>query len=302
MQSDPKLPVIIECFDIGGTNIRGVLIEDGKIKGSVYVEASIRNNPDALIKQIKYISNTIRAKETDLDVENIKVVSIGVPGPVEGDIMFGSKPLEIEERVSFPYRLKDYFQIPVLLENDMNMAVNAELAMGVGKQTKNFCLVTISTGIGVGLVVNGQIYNRKTEIGHSVIEKDFEVANPCQGHSGCWGAQASGDGIKKTLEKLGSKINVAQIFDDPAYVSLVQLVKEYNAHGFGILVNAYDPEKIVIMGSVGTKQFDLIIPDKKDIARYTLVQTIPDVELTLIGGDIGLYGAYYRALNWIKNS
>jgi glucokinase len=301
MQSDPKRPVIIECFDIGGTNIRGVLIEDGKIKSSVYVEASIRNHPDALIKQIKNISNTIRAREKDLDIENIKAVSIGVPGPIDGDIMFGSKPLEIEERVNFPYRLKDYFKIPILVENDMNMAVNAELAMGVGKQTKNFCLVTISTGIGVGLVVNGQIYNRKTEIGHSVIEKNFDVANPCQGHSGCWGAQASGDGIKKTLEKLGVKIDVAQIFADPAYVSLVQLVKEYNAHGFGILVNAYDPEKIIIMGSVGMKQFDRIIPDKKDIARYTLVQTIPDVEPTLIGGDIGLYGAYYRALNWIKD-
>lgn len=300
MQSNPGSPVIIECFDIGGTNIRGVLIEDGKIKGSVYIEASIRNDPGALIQQIQKISKTIRGRETDLDVEKIRAVSIGVPGPVEGDIMFGSKPLEIEERVNFPYRLKDYFKIPVLLENDMNMAVNAELAMGVGKQTKNFCLVTISTGIGVGLVVNGQIYNRKTEIGHSVIEKDFDVANPCQGHSGCWGAQASGDGIKKTLEKLGAKIEVAKIFEDPAYTSLVQLVKEYNAHGFGILVNAYDPEKIVIMGSVGIKQFDRIIPDKKSIAKYTLVQTIPDVEPTLIGGDIGLYGAYYRALNWIK--
>ncbi len=301
MQSDPKSPVIIECFDIGGTNIRGVLIEDGKIKGSVYIEASIRNHPDALIKQIKNISNTIRARETDLDPEKIKAVSIGVPGPVEGDIMFGSKPLEIEERVNFPFRLKDYFKIPVLVENDMNMAVNAELAMGVGKQTKNFCLVTISTGIGIGLVVNGQIYNRKTEIGHSVIEKDFDVANPCQGHSGCWAAQASGDGIKKTLEKLEAKIEVAQIFEDPAYASLVQLVKEYNAHGFGILVNAYDPEKIVIMGSVGMKQFDRIIPSKDDIARYTLVQTIPDVVPTLIGEDIGLYGAYYRALNWMKS-
>jgi predicted NBD/HSP70 family sugar kinase len=82
----------------------------------------------------------------------------------------------------------------------------------------------------------------------------------------------------------------------------VQLVKEYNAHGFGILVNAYDPEKIIIMGSVGMKEFDCIIPDKKDIARYTLVQTIPDVEPTLIGEDIGLYGAYYRASNSITNS
>jgi hypothetical protein len=79
-------------------------------------------------------------------------------------------------------------------------------------------------------------------------------------------------------------------------------VKEYNAHGFGVLVNAYDPEKIVIMGSVGMKQFDRIIPDKNDIARYTLVQTIPDVESTLIGGDIGLYGTYYRALSLIGNS
>ncbi len=302
MQDEQNSSTIIECFDIGGTNIRGALIEDGKIKGSVYFEASIRNNPDALIKQIKNISGTIREREPDLDVEKIKAVAIGVPGPVEGEIMFGSKPLEIEERVNFSYRLKEYFEIPILLENDMNMAVNAELAMGVGKQIKNFCLVTISTGIGVGFVVDGQIYNRKTEIGHTVIEKNADVANPCQGHSGCWGAQASGDGIKKTLEKIGSKIDIVQVFEDPTYKSLVRLIKEYNAHGFGNLVNAYDPEKIVIMGSVGINQFDRIIPSKEDIAKYTLVQTIPDVEPTLIGADIGLYGAYYRGFNWLKDS
>jgi glucokinase len=296
MQDDPEAAIIIECFDIGGTNIRGALIEDGKIKGSVCFETSIRNDPDALTRQIKSISKVIRGKQTDFDVEKIKAVSIGVPGPVEGDIMYGSKPLEIEERVNFSHRLKDYYKIPVLLENDMNMAVNAELAMGVGKTIKNFCLVTISTGIGIGFVVDGQIYNRKTEIGHCVIEKDLDAANPCQGHSGCWGAQASGDGIKKSLEKLGLNLDVAQIFEDPAHASLVEQVKDYNAHGFGILVNAYDPEKIVIMGSVGMKQFNRIIPDKKSIAKYTLVQTIPDIEPTLIGGDIGLYGAYYRAL------
>ncbi len=302
MQDDQKSPTIIECFDIGGTNIRGALIEDGKIKGSVCIESSKKNDVDGLVDQIKWISEYIRKRESDIDVKNIKAISIGVPGPVEGDIMFGAKPLEIEERVNFPHRLKDYFNIPVLLENDMNMAVNAELAMGVGKKTKNFCLVTISTGIGVGLVVNGEIYNRKTEIGHSVIEKDSELANPCQGHSGCWGAQASGDGIKFTLEKLRIDIEVAQLFEDPAHDKLIEKVKNYNAHGFGILVNAYDPEKIVIMGSVGMKQFDRIIPSKEDIAKYTLVQTIPDVEPTLIGGDIGMYGAYYRALSWLKES
>ncbi len=51
------------------------------------------------------------------------------------------------------------------------------------------------------------------------------------------------------------------------------------------------------MGSVGIKQFDRIIPDKKSISKYSLVQTIPDIEPTQIGDDIGLYGAYYRAIN-----
>ena len=78
---------------------------------------------------------------------------------------------------------------------------------------------------------------------------------------------------------------------------MVQQIKSYNAHGFGNIVNAYDPEKIIVMGSVGIKQFDRIIPDKKSISKYSLVQTIPDIEPTQIGDDIGLYGAYYRAIN-----
>jgi predicted NBD/HSP70 family sugar kinase len=122
--------------------------------------------------------------------------------------MLGSKPLKIEKSINFQDLLKDYFQVRFFLENDMNMAVNAELAIGFGKASKNFCLVIISTRIGIRIFVDGKIYNRKTEIGHCVIEKDRDRANPFQGYSGCWAAQKSGDGIKKTIEELGLEIAI----------------------------------------------------------------------------------------------
>ena len=166
---------------------------------------------------------------------------------------------------------------------------------------KNFCLLTLSTGIGVGVVLNGQKTNNVTEIGHNVIEKDSRFANSCQGHSGCWVSQASGYGIEETLKRAGHR-KIKDFYKRDIFHGIINRIKEYNAHGIGNLINAYDPEKIIIMGSLGLKLFEKIIPEKDDIKQYTIIRPIPEIKPTKLGDNIGLLGAYYHAIDKLKGT
>jgi glucokinase len=292
---------VFECYDIGGTNIRAALIGDGRIIEPFVNVSTEKNNVDSLIQQIKKISSSLRGKHPDITSGQIKTVSIAVPGPVEGMTLLGSKPLEFDEEIDFISLLGDYFNVPLLVGNDLNMAVQGELALGKFNGINNFCLLTLSTGIGVGVIVNGSLYNRKTEIGHSIIETNPRLANPCLGHSGCWVAQASGNGIEKTVEAMGEKLTTFEIFEEPKFQELVDRVREYNAYGIGNLINAYDPEKIIVMGSLGLKQFNKVIPEPSQIRKYALSKNIPEILPTVLGENIGLLGAYFSAKTSIQN-
>ena len=290
----------IECYDIGGTNIRAALIVDGKIEEPFINEKTEKNNVGSLVQQIKRISSSLRKAHPEAPLSQIQAASMALPGPVEGMILLGSKPLEFDEEIDFSCLLGDYFNVPLLIGNDLNMASQGELALGQFNEIKNFCLVTISTGIGVGVIVNGSLYNRQTEIGHIVLETNPDLANPCLGHNGCWAAQASGVGVEKTVEKMGQKLTAEEIFEDSQFQETVNKVKHYNAYGIGNLINAYDPEKIIIMGSLGLKQFNKIIPDPEIIKQYTLLNNIPEIVPTALGESIGLFGAYFSAKNFLE--
>jgi glucokinase len=289
-----------ECYDIGGTNIRAAYIADGQLEEPFINEKTEKNNVDSLIRQIKRISSSLKEAHPEIASSQIQAASLAFPGPVEGTKLLGSKPLEFDEEIDFHDHLGEFFNIPLIIGNDLNMASQGELALGEFRETKNFCLLTISTGIGVGVIVNGSLYNRQTEIGHIVLETDPQFANPCLGHSGCWAAQASGVGIEKTVARAGKELSASEIFEEPQFNEIVNKVKTYNAYGIGNLINAYNPEIIVIMGSLGLKQFNKIIPEPDLIRQYTLLKSIPEIVPTALGENIGLFGAYFSAQNFLK--
>jgi glucokinase len=292
---------IIECYDIGGTNIRAAFIVNGKLKRPFVNERTNKSNIVSLVQQIQRISSSLRKKHPVFSAGQIMAASLAFPGPVEGTKLLGSKPLEFDEEIDLQNLLGDYFNIPLIIGNDINMASQGELALGKFRDIKNFCLLTLSTGIGVGVIINGSLYNRQTEVGHIVLENNSDLANPCLGHRGCWVAQASGAGIERTVEKMGRKLSSSEIFENPQFRDVVNKVKKYNAYGIGNLINAYDPEKIIIMGSLGLKQFNKVIPEPDMIKKYTLLKNIPEITPTSLGENIGLFGAYFSALNFLKN-
>ncbi len=294
--------MIIECYDIGGTKIKGALIKEGSPYEILcqMQAASERGDTAQLLNQIKSLSKQLRSK---LKQQKIDAVSIGLPGPVKEGILQSAPPLHLHEPWDIKGELKDMTE-PVFIDNDLNMAVMAELYFG--NRPKNFYLLTLSTGIGAGIVINGKpLQGSCGEFGHDVLERNPDLANKCScGKRGCWVAQASGYGIEETARKKGLNIPCQNVFDmaekgDKGALSIVEAAKDYTAQGIGNMLNAFPVDAIVVMGTLGIKQFDKIIPPKKEITKYT-INNVPEITATKLGEGIGIIGAYAYAISRAK--
>ena len=290
---------LIECYDVGGTNLRGALIgyPEGNIKASQTWD-TLTGSVDELLSQIGNLSKSIRNGISD----PIVAVSLGLPGPVENDVLLESPPLQIHTNVNIVSELGKNLLEPIFIDNDLNTAVRAELKLGIGKSISNFCLLTISTGIGAGLVLDGKMLGGASgEFGHCVLERDSSKANRCScGRSGCWGAMASGQGIDLTIKKeFENSLTVKELFEnyeagDRKAKEIVDKVRDYNAHGIGNILNALSLDAVVLMGSIGLNQSRNIIPPLEQLGRYT-INKIPKIMPTALGDNIGLLGAYILA-------
>jgi glucokinase len=285
--------MVIECYDIGATNLRCAVVTSNPPK----ILHSIRYTPvygskEGLVEKIKCISNGI-GKLFDIDA-----TVIGVPGPVENGILLMAPHLALYQPVDFSEELG----YDVMVENDLNLAVLAELKWGHGKSLNSFYLFSISTGLGAGIVINGTpLTGSSGEVGHNILETNQDKANLCGcKHLGCWGAMASGLGIESSYQKINKHgLKAKEVFDlyykgEPAAVELMKNVKRYNAHGLGHMINFLQVDTIIVMGSVALNHFDAVIPSVDKISEYT-INNVPPIIKTELGDDIGLLGAYALA-------
>jgi len=285
---------VVECYDIGGTNIRGALVNDKpEIVRSKSIK-TIRSDPQKFLEQILEVSSFLRDSK-----EEVTTVSIGVPGPVVDGVMQSSPPLHLDNPLDISSQLSKKIKEPIYVDNDLNAAASAELHMGIGKEVKNFYVLAIGTGIGVGIVIDRKLLSGACgEFGHDVLERNPELANKCTcGKLGCWVAMSSGHGIEQTAKKEIGEIAPKRLFEmynsgDSATKKIVERVRDYNAHGIGNMLNAFPTDAIVVMGSVGLKQFDAIIPTAEEIKKYT-INKVPKIVPTKLGDEIGLFGAYF---------
>lgn len=285
---------VVECYDIGGTNIRGALVNNKPEIVSSKSIKTIRGDPKKFLEQILEVSSFLRDSK-----EEVTAVSIGVPGPVIDGVMQSSPPLHLNNPLDLSSQLNKKIKEPIYVDNDLNAAARAELHMGIGKEVNNFHLLTIGTGIGVGIIINGKVLGGACgEFGHDVLERNQKLANRCScGKIGCWVAMASGYGIEQTAKKEIGEISSERLFEiyksgDSTAKKIVEGVRDYNAHGIGNMLNAFPTDAIVVMGSVGLKQFDAIIPTAQEIKKYT-INKVPKIVPTKLGDEIGIFGAYF---------
>lgn len=289
---------VIQCYDIGGTNLRAAIISGGEFLVPPEVVASEKGDVDELLLQVERLSHVQRKKAS---ITAVDAVVLAVPGPVAKGYLLNSPPLDLTEAVHLPSRLSSVFEERnLIVGNDLAIAAYGEISRGLlGDNQGDFCLVSISTGIGVALARNHMVIPGNFEIGHIIVEFDEVKAQQCLNHRGCWASHVAGFGLSMMLREENIQLDLPEFFASDVSQQFMPRLKEYNARGFAQLINAYDPQVILVTGSLGLKQFEKIIPEKDEISKYCLFDKIPPIVKSTLGEYGGLWGAYYYGLSWL---
>ncbi len=298
--------------DIGSTNLR-VAIGQDKI-----FEKILRRTPDDSVKFISELRNAISYFiERYGRVENIILSMAGVVDMKKG-MLISVPNLSNIRNLAIKEEIEKTFGIPTLIINDCNAAVIGEKEFGCAKRYRNIIYVTISTGIGGGIISNNELILGKSgsagEIGHMVIDASAKLRCSCGGY-GHWEAFCGGNSIPRfvkyyiELTKNGPKELLSRNFDAKYFFkyaretgscsAIIEEICKYNSIGLANLANIFDPEIIVLGGSVIMSNADLLLEKIiENLEKYCLYKP-PEIKLTTLGDDVGLYGCL-AALEYIK--
>ncbi|MBE6691799.1 MAG: ROK family protein [Ruminococcaceae bacterium] len=306
-------------IDLGGMSIKaGVCDDNGKI---LYKDTcvTVRNEDgDRIINDMAALCLNV-IKNAGLTVNDIEYAGIASPGSADSDkgtIIYASTlpflNYPICEKLSERTGIKK-----VYVENDANAAAKGEATYGAAKGYKNSLFITIGTGVGGGIIIDGKIYTgfnfSGAELGHMVIVKDGESCS-C-GRRGCMECYASATGlIKLTKEKMllnkdsimwnlcdGNIDNVngktafdAQRANDACGIAVVKEFIEYLACGIVNFINIFQPEVLSIGGGICKEGETLLAPIREIVAReqysrHSDKQTI--IKTAELGNDAGIIGA-----------
>ena len=228
--------------DIGGTNTRYGIFN---LNGDYLYGKSISTLPSEnagkftarLVEEIK------KANKERFD--NFELAGIGIAAPSANNILGTiENPSNLEwGTVDIVSLIKDYFNVPVVLINDANAAALGELKFGIAKEMKNFIAVTMGTGLGGGIVLDGNIVNGENglagEFGHIMIEKNGRMCN-C-GRLGCLETYVSVNGLRRTVFQLFSKSNIKSGLQNISFNELTgEMISDYAVKGDPLAVEAFN--------------------------------------------------------------
>jgi glucokinase len=294
----------VGAVDIGGTKIAvGVVDDSGRVLARAEAPShAAEPYPDGMRRITSMLHKAIEAAGVP-----IAGIGIGATGPVHpftgrfGDVDF----LPLWSGESLVDDLAQEFRLPVALENDADAAALAEAEWGVGKSKPRLIYVTVGTGIGGGIVLNGQLYRgvdaTHPEIGHQIIDPAGPACS-C-GFSGCWESLAAGPAIAAWFASQsgsggGVPVTAKQICDlartgDALALRSVAREALYLGIGLANLVNLFAPDAIILSGSV-MKSSDLFLDGiRETMRRGCRFVPLDKVEITLasLGEDANLIGA-----------
>ncbi|MBR4973433.1 MAG: ROK family protein [Clostridia bacterium] len=307
-------------IDLGGTNIvAGVVDENFKIIATAKRKTNCPRPAEEIVDDMAAVA--IEAiSNANLTLSDIEAAGVGTPGCIDAEngIVTYSNNLDFYD-LPLTSMLKEKTGLNFFVENDANAAAYGEFVAGAGKGTKDFIMITLGTGVGGGIIIDGKIrsgYNSAGgELGHTVIEMNGEACS-C-GRHGCWEAYASATALirqtKQAMIKYPdsvmwelcdrdiSKVNGITAFEamrkgDFAGKLVVDRYIEYISVGIANNVNIFQPEIICIGGGISKEGDTLIDPIKKylkgeNYARYMKLNA--DVKAAVLGNDAGIIGAAY---------
>lgn len=302
------------CFgvDIGGTTVKmGLFSTEGELLDKWEIPTRTENGGEAILPDV---AASIRKKTGDrkISVSEIVGAGVGIPAPVDAagvvqstaNLGWGYKEVKNE--------LQDLLGgIKVEAGNDANVAAMGEMWLGAGKGEKNVVMVTLGTGVGGGIVIDGHMLVGENgaggEIGHMFVNPDEEEACGC-GLRGCLEQYASATGITRLAERRlaknddqtllrGQSLNAKVVFDavkagDEVAVQIAEEFGKYLGEAMATLAVIVNPAVIVIGGGV-SKAGEVLLPyiERPFRERAFFADRDTRFVLAVLGNDAGICGA-----------
>ncbi len=291
-------------IDIGGTNVAvGLVDELGRVKAQRSMAMDQKLAPLAMLDKIEAIANSL-LEQVGIDRRDLSGIGIGAPGPLDAYAGIITCPPNLPNwrQVPIVAELGRRFEVPVALANDANAATLGEKWVGAAQANKHFVCMTIGTGIGAGIFVNGKLLQGATgnaaEVGHMMLNPNTEGICAC-GQKGCFEWHASGTAIaRKASALLGQTVSAREVFDlylsrQPTVVPLVEETFQYIGAACVTLINLLDPEKIIIGGGVAEVGEPMFAVVRDYVSKYALNPAGHQVSIVPAGlrTNAGIIGA-----------
>ena len=281
-------------IDRGGTKIKAALATP---KGKIVTDVQIPTEADKGKKRV--IENLKKAIYALIRGQKVKIscLGIGVPGPIlyEKGVVIEPPNLPGWKKVNLKTILEKEFKVPVFLDNDANCAALAEARFGAGQAARHFIYMTVSTGIGGGIIIDRQLYRGAIgaagEFGHMIIDPKGPVCG-C-GNAGCLEALSSGSAIKRMSGMDAISVELAARQGDKKARRVIDQVAHHLAIGIANLVNIFNPELVVIGGGVSKMRELLLDPVRREYKKYALTLPARHVKIVRakLGAESGVLGA-----------
>ena len=298
--------------DIGGTTVKlGLFDETAKVLDKWEIPTRKENGGEAILPDVAK-SILSKMEEKGIALGEVKGIGVGAPGAVddEGTMVGGAVNLGWGV-LNIPEILHQYIDVPVKANNDANVAAMGELWQGGGKGYSNMVAVTLGTGVGGGIIVNGKILTGATgaggEIGHIHLEDNETESCGCK-KKGCLEQYASATGIVRLANRRlakddapsalrGGEVSAKTVFDavkagDAVAIEIAEQFGDYLGKGLAAVAAVVNPEVFVIGGGVSKAGEILLSYVKPAFAKYVFYPCgKAEFKLATLGNDAGIFGA-----------
>ena len=307
-------------IDLGGTNIVAAVVDEAY---NILAKASTKTNrprPAEAIADDMAAMAIQAVGEAGLTMDEIEWVGVGTPGIANSStgVIEYSNNLGFEN-TPMAKLIQKHINKPVYIENDANAAAYGEYVAGAAKGAKNAVCITLGTGVGGGIIIDGKIYAGSNfggaEIGHTVIGIDGPQCS-C-GRRGCFEAYSSATAlIRMTKEKMdvcpdsvmhkiteerGGKISARTAFDamrqdDAPAAEVVDFYIKALACGITNVINVFQPDVLCIGGGVCNEGDALLLPVRELVKQEVYTRNSPkntEIVIAKLGNDAGLIGAAF---------
>ncbi|HXK34760.1 MAG TPA: ROK family protein [Dehalococcoidia bacterium] len=305
-------------IDLGGTKILVLLAtEDGRIIGDARLATHAAEGPGPVIARIVAAVREA-ADEAGIGMDDVRGAGVSAPGPIDRDEGVITQPPNLPgwDHVELAKIIRSELGVRAWLENDANCQAIAEHRYGAGRGYRDMIFLTVSTGIGGGIIIDNRLYvgasGAAGELGHLIVSPEGPACGA--GHIGCLEAYASGTAIARRAAELvragrlprtarlaeqtpplaAHHVHMAADQGETEALEIIHAAGRYLGLGLATLIHAFNPQAIVLGGGLINIGEDLLGPARETARQRTFVQSWDDAQI--IEGELGERSAALGAI------